>query len=155
MTLDRRTLLDEIRFHYKFKNNVEFAKFLGITPQNLSNWYRRNSIDIERVYERCKGINPTWLLTGKGSMFGEITEAGKAPGDTEDLRKLLAAKEKIIALYEEKLAKLEEQEEDKLSVIIAQNHTILEYMEAKGIEETIKKARKKSQAKTVKKTKKV
>ena len=138
---DRSLILNDIRFHYKFKNNAEFARFLEITPQNLSNWYKRNTFDIEKIYTKCEGINPTWLLTGKGQMFLSATEIEKDQTNIEDLRKLLASKDKIIALYEEKIKSLESDKEDRLAVISAQNQVIIEHLESQDIEKTIKEAK--------------
>ena len=154
MKLDRTTILDEIRFHYKFKNNADFARFLEITPQNLSNWYKRNYFDIEKIYTKCEGINPAWLLTGKGAMFLEDSKQQKEHIGIEELRNLLAAKEKIIALYEEKLKAIENNKDDKLAAIMAQNQLIIEYLESQDIEKTIKEARERTAGK-MKKTKKV
>lgn len=66
---DKILILNEIKQHYKLKNNVEFASFLGISPQNLSNWYGRGTLDYELLYTKCLNINGDWLLSGKGEMF--------------------------------------------------------------------------------------
>lgn len=137
LNINKALILNDIRFHYKFKNNAEFARFLEITPQNLSNWYKRNTFDIEKIYTKCEGINPAWLLTGKGSMFLNAAEAEKDQGNMEDLRKLLASKDKIIALYEEKIKSLESDREDRLDAISAQNQLIIEYLDSQDIKDTI------------------
>lgn len=152
MKLHKTAILNDIRFHYKFKNNVDFAKFLGITPQNLSNWYKRNHFDIERVYAKCEGINPTWLLTGKGPMFSDSSTKEIENASIENLKNLLASKDKIIALYEQKI-KTESDKEDKLAAISAQNQLIIEYLESQDIEKIIKKA-KGNATKKMKKTRK-
>ncbi len=153
MKLDKRVILDDIRFHYKFKNNADFARFLGITPQNLSNWYKRNHFDIEKIYTKCGGINPTWLLTGKGVMFLDDSKKRKDL-KIEDLRSLLASKDKIIDLYEKRIKELENDKEDRLAVIMGQSQLIIEHLESQNIEKLIKQAKEKADKK-ISKAKKV
>lgn len=58
-------ILDEIKEYYKFKTDAEFARFLNIRPQSLSNWRSRNSFNPFLVYKQCPEINPDWILLGK------------------------------------------------------------------------------------------
>lgn len=55
--------------HYSNGNKAQFANILGITPQGLSTWIKRDSFDIELVFSKCEGISAQWLLTGEGDMF--------------------------------------------------------------------------------------
>ncbi|MGS2764165.1 helix-turn-helix domain-containing protein [Sinomicrobium sp. M5D2P9] len=69
--MDRSLMLDQIKYHYLFKRDIDLAKHLGIKPQVLSNWRKRNSFDAELIYTKCNGLNSSWLLTGEGSMLKE------------------------------------------------------------------------------------
>ena len=69
--MDKTIMLDRIKDYYSFKTDVDFAKFLGITPQVLSNWKGRNSFDAELLYNKCPELNPSWLLCGKEPMITE------------------------------------------------------------------------------------
>ena len=60
--------INNIKKHYAFERDTDFAKFLGISPQVLYNWKARNTFDTELVYSKCYDINPEWLLTGNGNM---------------------------------------------------------------------------------------
>lgn len=62
-------MLDVIKRHLNMNKNSEFARFLGISSQAVSNWYSRNTFDAELLYTKCDFINPDWLLTGRGSML--------------------------------------------------------------------------------------
>lgn len=62
-------ILNELKLHYNFKTNSQFADFLGISPQGLSSWYSRNTIDYDLVYSKCVDIDANWLLTGEGNML--------------------------------------------------------------------------------------
>lgn len=67
--MDKSLILKEIKKHYNFKTDGEFADFLGIKQNTLSNWSTRNSIDYERIITKCEDIDANWLLTGKEPML--------------------------------------------------------------------------------------
>lgn len=62
-------MLERLIEHYEEGNKTRFAKRLGISPQGLSTWLSRGTIDYELVYIKCENINADWLLSGKGSML--------------------------------------------------------------------------------------
>lgn len=62
-------ILREIKKHYSFKNDAEFARFLGISPQTLSSWQSRNTFDLELLYAKCIDFNAEYLITGQGPML--------------------------------------------------------------------------------------
>lgn len=64
--IDKVFILNELKRHYKLKNDAEFARFLDIKPQTLSSWYSRNTFDIELLYSKCVDVDGNFLLTGKG-----------------------------------------------------------------------------------------
>ena len=55
--------------HYSNGNKAQFASRLGITPQGLSTWIKRESFDLELIFSKCEGLSAQWLLTGEGDMF--------------------------------------------------------------------------------------
>lgn len=67
--MDKSHILNELKKYYKFESNTDFASFLGISPQNLSNWYARNTIDYDLIYTKCENIDGDWLLSGEGEML--------------------------------------------------------------------------------------
>lgn len=67
--MDKRLILNKLILRFAEGNNQKFAERLGITPTSLSNWKARGTIDYEKIYTKCEGINPHWLLTGEGEMF--------------------------------------------------------------------------------------
>lgn len=67
--MDKTLILNEIKTYLKLETDKEFADFLGIKPQNLSNWKKRNTYDVELLYTKCEGLNAEWLLTGNGEML--------------------------------------------------------------------------------------
>lgn len=67
--MEKFQILNDIKKHYAFKRDTDFATFLGISPQVLYNWKARNTFDTELVYSKCEDINSEWLLTGNGAML--------------------------------------------------------------------------------------
>lgn len=59
-------ILDRIVSWYGLKNKAELARFLGVTPQTISNWYSRDSMDYDQIFDRCVGIDLNWLIFGEG-----------------------------------------------------------------------------------------
>ncbi|WP_302605976.1 helix-turn-helix domain-containing protein [uncultured Alistipes sp.] len=57
-------ILDKIKSHYSLRSNVELAEFLGVSPQVVSNWYSRNTINFQRVIDRCSDMDLNWLFSG-------------------------------------------------------------------------------------------
>lgn len=72
--LTKGEMLDAIKKHLNIQKNTDFARFLGISSQAISNWYTRNTFDAELLYTKCEFINADWLLTGKGTMLKENSE---------------------------------------------------------------------------------
>ena len=94
--LTKGEMLDAIKSHLNMNKNADFARFLGISSQAVSNWYSRNTFDAELLYTKCGFINPGWLLTGHGSML----KSGEVPliGDKEAI---LLAKKNLIPFYDD------------------------------------------------------
>lgn len=69
--MDKSLILNQIKEYYNFKSDTQFASYLGVKPQVLSNWKSRNTYDAELIYTKCLELNPAWLLTGKGNMLKE------------------------------------------------------------------------------------
>lgn len=83
--LTKGEMLDAIKSHLNMNKNAEFARFLGISSQAVSNWYSRNTFDAELLYTKCDFINPDWLLTGRGSMQKreEVSLMGDKDGEKD------------------------------------------------------------------------
>ena len=73
MKKDNSLILNKIKEYYNIKKDADFARFLGISPQLLSNWHARNTLDVALLYTKCLDLNPEWLLTGNGEMIKTTT----------------------------------------------------------------------------------
>lgn len=70
---DNNLILNKIKEYKKFKTDVEFADFLGISRQNLSAWRTRNSINVNALVDKLPELSRVWLLTGNGEMLKSDT----------------------------------------------------------------------------------
>ena len=71
--MDKALILNEIKLYLGFERDTDFAEFLGIKQNTLSNWKARNSIDYDLIISKCEEINANWLLTGQGPMLKSIS----------------------------------------------------------------------------------
>lgn len=67
--MDKTLMLEQLINHYTDGNKASFATMVGIKPQLLSNWLKRNTFDAEQIYKGCKGVSADWLLSGEGDMI--------------------------------------------------------------------------------------
>lgn len=79
--LDKTLVLDRIKFFYKLKGNADLARFLGVAPNTITNWYGRKTFDLDTIYTKCVDINLDWLLTGEGNMLRADKGEKKKEGD--------------------------------------------------------------------------
>lgn len=61
---NKTNILDRIKQHYALKGNAELAALLGVAPQTISNWYSRGTLDYDKIFTNCVGVDFNWLLTG-------------------------------------------------------------------------------------------
>ena len=61
--LNKNVILGKIKQFYGFKTNKELASFLGVANNTITNWVRRNTIDYDLIFSKCKGIDINWLLS--------------------------------------------------------------------------------------------
>lgn len=73
--MEKKDIVIALVEKYANGKNVQFAKLLGVSPQTISAWITRNTLDYDLVYTKCRGISPEWLLTGEGDMMLKEREA--------------------------------------------------------------------------------
>ena len=96
--MTKRERVETLINYYADGNKTLFANKLGITPQTLSNWMKRDTLDFELVHKKCNGLNGDWLLSGEGEMI--VTQKVK---NSEDVNKeLLLICKNIIENYKQR-----------------------------------------------------
>lgn len=86
--MTKREILKSLIMYYAGGNKSRFANMLGITPQAVSTWEKRETFDIELIFAKCENINASWLLTGEGPMLAEESNArlaGHFPDRSESM----------------------------------------------------------------------
>lgn len=63
--LDKNLILDRIKEHYSLKGNADLARFLGVAPNTITNWYNRETFDLDVIFTKCEDIDLNWLLAGE------------------------------------------------------------------------------------------
>lgn len=63
--IDKCDVLDRIKSFYSLKGNTELARFLGVSPNIITNWYRRKTFNLDIILTKCTTVNLNWLLTGE------------------------------------------------------------------------------------------
>lgn len=64
-------LLDRVKKGLGFKTSKELASYLGVNSSTVSAWKKRNSVDYDLLFTKCKSLSKDWLLTGEGEMFAK------------------------------------------------------------------------------------
>lgn len=74
--LDKNSILNRIKEYYSLKGNADLARFLGVAPNTITNWYNRETFDLDVIYTKCENVDLNWLLTGESnvSSFKSSTE---------------------------------------------------------------------------------
>lgn len=119
-----------------------FAKMFDVTPQNISNWIKRDFIPYEEIYNRCKGVNLNWLFSGEGSPISQPDQA-PSPLSGSDLSVLIdriESQAKQIARLEYQLEQEIEQHKETKAQLEEVQHISREEVLLKtagGVEESV------------------
>jgi phage repressor protein C with HTH and peptisase S24 domain len=108
--INKTFILNELKAHYGFSSDTDFAEFLGISRQTLSSWYARNTFNIELLYAKCVNVDGNFLLTGKGkvvkpnvkdmSQFENVTKTVTFSEETKNTKNVsLSVNEEQSTLY--------------------------------------------------------
>lgn len=67
--MDKAVAISLIKKELGIKKDSDFSRYLGIKPNVLSNWKKRNTLDYELIITKCEFLDANWLITGNGSML--------------------------------------------------------------------------------------
>lgn len=77
--IDKTKILNELKKLRNFSTDAEFADFLGISPQNLSNWYKRNTFNENIIVKLFPEVHYSFIRTGEGEMLKNTSLDGPVP----------------------------------------------------------------------------
>ena len=69
--LNKNAVLDRIKQFYRLKGNADLARFLGVAPNTITNWYSRSTFDLDVLYTKCVEVDFNWLLSGKRNIVDQ------------------------------------------------------------------------------------
>ena len=104
--LDKVQILNRIKTHYGFKQKSQLAGFLGINTSTLSNWYARNTLDLDLILEKCVDLNPNWIINGKNTQHlkqSDTVDTNNQNGEEllkneiQHLKQVISAQEQTIS----------------------------------------------------------
>ena len=127
--MDKRLILNEIKLHYKFKTDSEFARFLGVNSQKIRNWYNRNNYNANLLIDKCQDISPQFIITGKGEMLRENEQISKASVDSDEWKEkavlwmkiaserleMIEMQREVIQMLKDEIKKLKSTQQDEQS----------------------------------------
>lgn len=99
--MNKTLMLEQLINYYTDGNKANFAAMIGIKPQLLSNWLKRNTFDAEQLYQGCKGISADWLLSGKGDMTRN-TQTDNSQFVTQNNPELIALCKVLVENYQQR-----------------------------------------------------
>lgn len=65
------SILNKLMEYKGFTSKAEFARYLEIKPNVLSNWFSRNTFDEDILKSKFPEVNKIFILTGEGEILSE------------------------------------------------------------------------------------
>lgn len=62
--MNKEAILDRAKASFGLSTDTQLAEALGVSPQTLSNWRKRNSLDFELLLTKCENTDLNWLVKG-------------------------------------------------------------------------------------------
>ena len=103
--MDKVAMLRKLIEHFTGGNKAKFAKKLGITPQTVSTWLQRGTMDVFKIYANCEYISPSWLLSGEGAMLRSDPETA-SDLRVDQLQMMVDIQRETIAQKEQRIEEL-------------------------------------------------
>jgi len=85
--MDKSLILNNIKNHLNIRYDKDFADFLGIKTTTLAMWHKRNTYDVELLFNKCEFLSAEFLLTGKGLMIKNKSSFDMVAEPVESYRK--------------------------------------------------------------------
>lgn len=124
-------ILERIISYYNLKNKTGLASFLGVSTQTISNWYGRNSIDFDLVFEKCAGIDLNWLISGRSFGYEFVRNSVSVISDRHGDYEVPVLRNKVIpVLSDSGYMNLELQQGDETPIF--ETITVPNYMLGEG-----------------------
>lgn len=115
--MDKTLILNKLCELKNFSSKSQFAKFLGVSPAHVANWYARNTYDLETLIKKFPDVNPHWLVTGEGEMLYKSiingTNGIQTVGNENKMNEIINQNEDFVAITKKAL----ENQDKTLSIL--------------------------------------
>lgn len=128
--MNKTLILNQIIQEYNFKNDSEFATFLGINPQVVYNWKKRNTFNQTLLIDKLKDLNKMFLLTGEGSIRNTTSATSTTSPSYEAL---IREKDRIISEQAQHISTLKQSLNINAKVIDVMSETLKRTMVGEGL----------------------
>lgn len=130
--LNKPAVLNRIKEYYSLKGNADLARFLGVAPNTITNWYGRSTFDVDVIYTKCEGISFDWLFTGNGSMLipDRANTQTSQPADESLLYTMYKEKDEEVKVQAEQIGALKQtirQLEEKIAGLQQNIHPDMDF----------------------------
>ena len=62
-------IIERVKFVHGIKKDYDLAKMLDLKQNTISNWRKRESIDLVKIFSICDGVDKDWILYGEGEPY--------------------------------------------------------------------------------------
>lgn len=76
--MSKADILNKIISRYGLRTKAELAKHLGVSPQTLSNWYGRDTLDHDVIIDKCPDLDLNWLFRDNSSDYPMVARVSVA-----------------------------------------------------------------------------
>lgn len=127
--MNKTLILNKIIQEYNFKNDSEFAAFLGINPQVVYNWKKRNTFNQSLLIDKLNDLNKVFLLTGEGPIRNNASTTSTTPS----YEALIKEKDRIISEQAQHISTLKQSLNINAKVIDVMSETLKRAMVGEGL----------------------
>lgn len=93
-------IIEALKRYKGVHSDSALAKVLGVSPSTISAWRRKGWVSHRIICSVMPEINPDWVITGNGEMFGqEAIQSEKKlllEGDVAWYREQMSSKDEVI-----------------------------------------------------------
>lgn len=103
MSQSVQIIIDRLKKGLNLKTDLSLASHLGVKPNTISAWKKRNSINYELIFAKCANIRKDWLLTGEGEMYADKEKESPKPEKATEEDRLTAIENELKQLKKDRL----------------------------------------------------
>jgi hypothetical protein len=100
-------ILSKIKSHYNLRNNTKLSKFFELSPNTISTWIKRGSVNWELIFAKCDNMDFNYLIKDEEKRDSKIPP--KNPDDPSAMEPIILSLLKENRQMAEEIGALKEQ----------------------------------------------